>query len=234
MAKPSTPTWIVKDLLENWDYFQGKTPAIPALWVKGRVPLFLVLGENASGKSFFRRLVLLSADRNTSIEEVIHISMEGRSGGFMYGPARAMVYGDENTRSTGECAARTVTTAIRTCADRSHPHLMYWDEPDVGMSEGAAAGAGAVIAEFAADLPKDTKGVFITTHSRVLVEQLMAVRPHYIHLGVAPDQAPQTLEEWLKRPIVPVAPEALCDASHKRFLAIQKILDLKRKRRATG
>lgn len=233
MSKPATATWIVNDLLENWRYFLGKKPPIPALWVKGKVPLFLVLGENAGGKSFFRRLVQISADQHTSIKEVIHISMEGRAGPNFMGALKAFVYGDENSRSTGECSAHTVTTAIRTCEGRDHSHLLYWDEPDVGMSEGAAAGAGIVIAEFAADLPKHTKGVFITTHSRAMIEQLLPVQPHYIHLGVDPKKAPQTLEEWLERPVVPISPEELCDASHKRFRAIQKLLDEKRKKRVS-
>lgn len=232
MSKPSTGKWIVNDLLSNWRYFADDDPPIPALWVKGRCPLFLVLGENAAGKSFFRRCVQASVKLHTSIGEVIHLSMEGRAGPNMMGAMKGFVYGDEDSRSTGENSAHTVRAAIRTCNGRETSHLLYWDEPDVGMSEGAAMGAGAAIAEFVADLPKHTKGVFITTHSRPLVAALSSVlRPHYVHLGTPPDEAPQSIEEWLAREVVPVSPDELCEASHARFKAIQAILDEKKRRR---
>ena len=231
MSKPSTPAWIVDDLLTNWRYFADDDPAIPAVWVKGRCPLFLVLGENAAGKSFFRRCVQACVKLKTSIEEVIHLSMEARAGVNVMGAMKGFVYGDEDTRSTGENSANTVTTAIRTCTGRETSHLLYWDEPDVGMSEGAAMGAGHAIAEFVAELPEHTKGVFITTHSRSMVAALsQSLRPHFVHLGTAPDDAPMSIEDWLTREVKPVSPDELCEASHRRFKAIQKILNEKRKR----
>lgn len=231
MSKPNTGLWIVNELLENWRYFTGRKAPIPHLWVKGSSPLFLVLGENASGKSFFRRCVQASANKHTSIREVIHLSMEGRAGANFIGAMKGFVYGDENFRSTGENSANTMRSAIRTCRAREHSHLLYWDEPDIGMSEGAAAGAGVVIAEFVADLPDHTRGVFITTHSRPMVRQLLVAKPHYIHLGVPPAQAPQSLEEWLEREVSPISPEELAEASHARFTAIQEILDGKRRKK---
>jgi hypothetical protein len=225
MSKPRTAKAIVKNVLEQWDYFGGDDPAIPALWVKGSSPLFLVLGENAGGKSFFRRCISLEIRDRSGIKEVIHLSMEARTGATFMGAAKAFVYGDENSRSTGENSVNTISGAITTCRDRTHPHVLYWDEPDIGMSEGAAAGAGIAIAEFVADLPEHTKGVFITTHSRAMVEQLVDLKPHYLHLGTDPKLAPQTLQEWLEREVVPVSPDELKEASRARFRAIQKILN---------
>lgn len=231
MSKPATGAWIVKDLLTNWRYFTGRAPVIPAVWVKGSCPLFLVLGENAGGKSFFRRCVQESAKKHTSIRETIHLSMEGRAGGMM-GAVHGFVYGDEGWRSTGENSASTVSTAIKTCQGREHSHLLYWDEPDVGMSEGAAMGAGYAIAEFVAKLSDHTKGVFVTTHSRPMVAALsQGLRPHYVHLGTDPKEAPGNIELWLTRTVKPVSPDELAEASHARFKAIQKILDGKRRSR---
>jgi hypothetical protein len=230
MTKPSSPAWVVKDILTTWKYFNGQDPAIPYLWVKGSVPLFLVLGENAGGKSFFRRCVRQLTRHETSIEEVIHISMEGRAGpNNDFGALKSFVYGDEVWQSTGENSAVTVETAIRTCQGRENSHLLYWDEPDIGMSDGAAAGLGIVLAQFVDKLPEHTKGVFVTTHNRVMVEQLLRLQPHYIHLGCAADQAPPTLEAWIKRPVVPILPSALADASRVRFSAIQKILNARKR-----
>jgi len=228
MSKPSTAKWIVNDLLENWTYFADDDPVIPALWVKGSCPLFIVLGENASGKSFFRRCVHISTKEFTSIEEVIHLSMEGRAGGYM-GAIRGLVYGDEHRNSTGSNSASTVSTAIRTCEGRDNSHILYWDEPDLGMSEGAALGAAQAIVKFVENLPEHTKGVFITTHSRPMVAELAKIKPHYIHLGTAPDEAPPSLEDWLNREIVAISPEEVLEKNLARCRAIQKILNEKRK-----
>jgi hypothetical protein len=225
MTKPSTALWVVRKILSKWTYFSGKNPPIPALWVEGDVPLFLVLGENAGGKSFFRRCVRELTRRDTSIKEVIHISMQGRAGVNRMGPMKAFIYGDEEWQSTGENSAVTVETALRTCQGRKESHLLYWDEPDIGMSDGAAAGVGIVLAKFVDELPEHTKGIFVTTHNRVMVEQLLRLKPHYIHLGCEPPQAPPTLEAWIARPVVPILPAALAEASRRRFKAIQKILD---------
>lgn len=230
MSKPSTAKWIVDDLLTNWKYFADDDPVIPALWVPGSCRLFLVLGENAGGKSFFRRCVQICAKENTSIEEVIHISMEGRGGGNYLGPLHGLIYGDEHHDSTGSNSATTVKTAIETCRKREHPHLMYWDEPDLGMSEGASLGAAIVIADFVENLPDHTKGIFITTHSRPMIAELAKLDPHYLHLGTLPKEAPENLQAWLEREIVPVSPEEVRKRNIDRYRAIQKILNDKRAR----
>lgn len=231
MSTPTTAKWIVDHLLSKWTYFADDDPVIPTLWVRGSCPLFLVLGENAAGKSFFRRCVHLATKKFTAIEEVIHLSMEARgSGSMMYGPVQAMVYGDEGHQSTGENSAQTIRGAIKTCQGREHAHLLYWDEPDVGMSESTAAGAGIAIADFVCELPVHTRGVFVTTHSRPLVAELRRVGPHYLHLGVPPEEAPQSVDEWLAREITPVSPDEVLEASRARFKAIQKILNEVRQR----
>ena len=64
------------------DYFHAfgdaKEPAIDCHWTRGDGNFVLCLGENASGKSFFRRLVTLVC-RKANVE-AIPISMEGRGG----------------------------------------------------------------------------------------------------------------------------------------------------------
>jgi hypothetical protein len=57
-----------------------------------------------------------------------------------------------------------------------------------------------------------------------MVRQLVSVKPHYLHLGVAP----QTLKAWLEREVVPMSPDELAETSHRRFKAIQAILSEKR------
>jgi hypothetical protein len=201
------------------DYFPE---IIPYHRAPGTGPLVVILGENASGKSFMRRLVQLICHKNEI--EFMGISMEGRAK-VSHTPWLCMVYGDESWQSTGCLSVNTVLGGINTCRSRDHAHVVFWDEPDIGLSDSWAAGVGQKLSELGKDPPKNTTAAFIVTHSRALVEQLVAVNPHYIHLGQPSNEAPQTLEEWLRRPIKPRDPSRLSDESHKRFKAIQKIID---------
>lgn len=215
----------------------GRT-AIPALYdpSKAGSKLVLVLGENAAGKSLFRRIVGTVAHRGKKggwgepsiprgpfpVGEVLHLSMQGRSSGGMMS---AFVYGDEQYQSTGAISARTVEGACRNCADREHSTIVYWDEPDIGMSAGAAAGAGAAIREF---ILKDEapllEAVFLTSHSPALVRQLAALDPHYVFLGNA--AGPKTLADWFiwQQDPPPISPSELADIAHTRFRDIQAVL----------
>lgn len=205
------------------DYFlpdeAGVTP-IPAFFVPGESPLIVVVGENASGKSFFRRIIQgVCRDVGT---ECIHISMEARRT-ISYNPWLAMVYGDEEHDSTGFNSASMVTTGIRTCQGRETKHVIFWDEPDVGLSENGAAGVGLALRNFMKDPPKHTVAAVVVTHSKPLVQALAEVAPHYLHLGGG--EVPPTLGDWLKTPVVPRDPEEILKAGRDRFRQIQKILD---------
>lgn len=198
---------------------EGKLPpAIPHVRVEGKSKLVVVVGPNAGGKSFFRRIVsLMCRDNNV---ECMAPSMQLRT---QDGFARAFMYGDESWQSTGELSSHVIVNGIKTCRGRDGPHVIFWDEPDIGMSDGYAAGTGRSIAAFAREMPKYTVAAFVVTHNKALVRQLVAVGPHYIHLGDA--DAPPTLEAWLDTDAPILAIEDLSDASHRRFKRIQKILD---------
>ena len=216
--------------------------AIPALYDAGdpESKLVLVLGENAGGKSFFRRLVrsMTATARKGNygqpavkagpypVREMINLSMQGRTGGGMMG---SFIYGNEAQDSTGDNSAHTVTMGIKTATSRAHRTIVYWDEPDIGMSAGSAAGAGMTIREMMdGDLPL-VQGVFITSHSPALVHQLSLCKhkPHYLYLGNA--EGPATLEDWFQyqRTPTPVSPTELHEVSRVRRSLIQKILNRK-------
>jgi len=141
-----------------------------------------------------------------------------------------MIYGNEGCNSTGQLSSNVVLTGIRTCHSRSIPHLIYWDEPDLGMGEEEASGTGIVLQEFLSEKPKHTQGVFITSHSRALVRELLPLAPHYIHLGIPAPEAPQSLQEWLDRPITPIHPDTLHKSAVERSRNIQSILNHTRKK----
>lgn len=213
------------------DYFQDPEPAIPYVWKPGKAdnPLVVVVGENAGGKSFFRRCVSAVCRDDANKVECIPISMEGRRQ-VAYNIGLAFVYGSEDYEATGVNSISTVLTGISTCRNRTSAHVIIWDEPDIGLSEGNAASVGKAIADFTDEPPKHTKASIVITHRKALVEQLAPIQPHYLFLGDA--DAPATLAAWLAAPPVVRPLEEVKECSHKRFLSIQKILDeVKRKKK---
>jgi len=212
---------LVEQTLEL-DYFCEDAPAIPYLWAPSAAtnPLIVVVGENASGKSFFRRCV--QAVCNKAQVECIPISMEGRRQ-VAYNIGLTFVYGDESCDATGINSIRTVLTGIKTCEGRDKPHVIVWDEPDVGLSEGNAASVGKAIADFTRSTPKLTRASIVVTHRKALVTELARERPHYLYLGAV--DGPTTVDAWLAQPPIVRSLEDVQNAARERFRAIQKILN---------
>jgi len=210
------------DYVFELDYFHPNAKgeiAIPHAWVRGRGNFAVCLGENASGKSFFRRIVTAIA-REAKVE-AIPISMEGR--GDSFGGMRGFVYGDESWQSTGENSAHTVLMGIKTAQERESSHVIVWDEPDLGLSDGWAAGMGQALCKFASPLPRMTYGAFVVTHSRSLVRELLSAEPHFLYFGSS--EPPATLAEWVDSKPKARDIAKLGDESHRRFKMIQAILD---------
>jgi len=198
------------------DVIDGQT-AIPVHAEDGEGKLVLALGENASGKSFFRRIIqLLCAEAEV---ECMGLSMAGRKSGI----TSLFIYGDEGRQSTGVNSGHTVTTGINTCRGRTTPHVIYWDEPDIGLSDGWAAAMGHEIAEFAKDPPEHTLAIFVTSHSRALVRELARISPHYVHFG--DKNPPKTLDRWLSREPVVRPFNELYEAARERHRLIQCIIN---------
>ena len=215
---------------------EGKT-AIPYIWDKGTSRLVLVQGENAGGKSFFRRIVrvvthkdVAKEDEGFPVTETIGLSMEARTGDSgMMSIVRSMVFGDESHCATGTNTAHTVDMAIKTAQERTHSVIVYWDEPDIGMAASSAMGAGIRIREFVDALPDNVEAVFVTSHSPHLVAQLLKAqeKPHYVFLGS--EDGPKTAQEWvagqLSLDLVPKSPTEIKEIGHARRKMIQAIIN---------
>lgn len=189
-------------------------------WIPSKgAHLALLLGDNATGKSMFRRVVGAWCFRNAKKDsdrsevEMIGLSMQGRAGGMM-GIAHGFVYGDEQTSATGVNTGRTVTGAISTATGRDSPNVVFWDEPDTGLADAYAADVGRRIADFTLKPPKHTVACFVVTHRKALVEQLLRAKPHVLFFGENP---PASVEEFLHRPVVPADLEKLYERSHQLF-----------------
>ena len=182
------PKTLLRQVL-NYAYFSGEKPPLPVHYTPGNSRLVMVTGENASGKSFFVRVMAAYCRFGADKEEAILVDMTMRTEG---GLARAFVFGDEGSQSTGNISLQSVVKGITTCKGREKNHYIFYDEPEIGLSEGYQMAMGAYFARFMEELPANTKGVVIATHSKYVVQPLVAYTPHHIHCG-----PPATLEEWL-------------------------------------
>lgn len=214
MTKRLTAQTLVRDAISGYCFFEGDDPVIPHVVRYGRNPLVVLTGSNGGGKSLFRKVIGLAC-KDVGLE-FIHLSMEGRTGGVM-GAMTSFVYGSENWEATGLNSARTVTTGIKTCHGREHDHVIFWDEPDTGMSDELASGTGKLILNFALKKPKRTKAIFVVSHNRYLMRKLAAAKPHFIHMG---RHLYNSLEEWATRPVEPADVQAAIDEGIARFRRI--------------
>ncbi len=206
------------------DYFYANEKgevAIPALSVPGTGRLVVAVGDNASGKSFFRRLVQ-GICKATKIE-CINLSMEARRN-VAYSPHLCIVYGSEEWQSTGENSSRTVLGAIGTSRSRDSKHVIVWDEPDIGLSDDWSASVGVEIRSFMTECPENLVSAVVITHSKYLLRELLPLNPHFLCFGENPSSS---LQEWLERPIRARPLAELREESHKRFKLIQAILNKK-------
>lgn len=190
------------------------TPAIEGNLTPGEGKLVVITGENATGKSLVRRIVQVAGHDNKV--EVIHLSQEGRTSP---GIQRAFVYGSEDWESTGYISAHGVKGAIRTSRSRENQHILFLDEPDSGLSDGYAAGIGLQLLEFIQNPPDKLFALFVVSHSKPLIQQLIPAKPWHLRLGEFLD-----LASFITSPVIPRDPELLYKEGHERFRRIAKFL----------
>lgn len=239
---------VLEDVLETVLFgpskaIQGRT-AIPVIYHPSKTGsnLVLVLGENAAGKSLFRRILHQTVHYGQKgqygdpeiprgpfpVREFLGLSMQGRTSGTM---GTSFVYGVETYHSTGENSAHTIDGAFHTAAGRNHMTNLYFDEPDLGMSAGASAGAGVAIHDFVASKAAPlVQAVFVTSHSPPLVRQLASLDPHYLFLGNK--AGPKTLADWFdwQQNPPPVSVKELQEIAHKRYKDVQAVLNANTKK----
>ncbi len=180
----------------------------------GESKLVVITGENASGKSLIRRIISVAL-RKMNVE-CIHLSQEGRA---TEGIQRAFIYGAEEWESTGYISSKTVQKSIITSQKRENRHGIFWDEPDIGLSDNYAAGVGVKIRDFLTNSPDKLFVSFLVTHRKSLVEQLIPLKPWNLRLSGYPD-----LETWIKTPVIPLDPEKLHTNGLKLFRRLAKFI----------
>lgn len=212
-----------KEALEFMDDSRYFTEVITLNKTVTGSPLTVITGQNGSGKSFIRKYVQTVYIKKADIKiEVIHISMSARTGcDFSSGFVKSFIYGDEREDSTGYNSVNIVQGAIRTSRDRDNKHVIILDEPDTGMSEEMSAGIGKLISDFMKDKPENLLGLYIISHSRYLLKQLLCHNPNHLNTS-----GTETLEEYLNREVIPFTDfDSFQESCRSKYVKISKIID---------
>jgi len=177
--------------------------------------VLVVVGSNASGKSFLRRYV--TATLHEKKIEVIALSHELRTKGGMMA---ALVYGDEAWQSTGAITAQTFISGVRTVRGRTAPCVAIWDEPEIGMGEELQTGCADWLFSQLRDWPPQLQGIIVMTHSRIWARRAMDFpKARFLSLD-----GHRKVEGWLGREVKPVDPEDLSKMAVEKFRRLNKLL----------
>ena len=184
---------IIKTCL-NTSYFKDTEDGekvFDATFAPGEHKILILTGDNASGKTLFAKLLQQKA-RDLHKMTSFFVGMNTRTVG---GIRRAFMYGDDTEDSTGSISVNAINGCLRTCRGTEDEHYAVLDEPGIGLSDSFLAPLGTVIGRFAKEeIPEQTKGLILITHSRSLVKSICGYcKPYHIRFG---DKL--SLEEWIK------------------------------------
>jgi Fe-S cluster assembly ATPase SufC len=184
--------------------------------VPGEDILHLVLGDNSSGKSLYRKAVY-TVSKDLGLE-CIYISMSARTQG---GIGRAFIYGDEAEESTGGNSVKAFLGLLKTSAAREEPHIIFLDEPDLGLSDNMAYSMGIRLHNFLSAPPKNLLGCFLVTHNKALLSVWKNSSPNLIFLG---EGVEESLQSWVSKPLIEVGLEEKVNQSFSMWRDINKKL----------
>jgi hypothetical protein len=219
--RKESPGAFLEDLLDL-NFFGGDEKVFDVTYVPAKdknTKVLVVTGQNASGKSYLRRIISAALKTNDKDMEVMNISQEKRTGADGSSTiANSFIFGDERTQATGVNSLRTVTVGITTCRGREKMHAITWDEPDLGLSDEYAMDLGHKIADFAKE-PTKTFLITVISHRRELLQPIAECDHHYIHVG---PEKPGNLLAWINRKVVRLDIDDLQKKSREQFLAIAR------------
>ncbi len=176
--------------------------------------LVIITGDNASGKSFLRRVIGHSA-KSYGVE-FRNTSMEGRSGGNFF-------YGGEDWQCTSIVTIFSVTSALESSIQDENKSIVIIDEPEIGLSVEAQVSMGKFIKNNITNNTNPNRlSVFIMTHSHYIVRELLDI-PNTTFISLH-DKYPD-VESWLNREIVPIDFDELSDIYINRFRNLSEMLD---------
>lgn len=168
------------------------------------VPVLLVAGINASGKSILTNMVQTTA-KNCGFAHRC-VSMDNRTS--RPGIERAMIFGTESDQSTGFISTGAVIKGMKASQSGESPAVLILDEPDIGLSEEMAGAMGEYIAQHVLEENHNLKFIVIVSHSRPLFERVLEKLPYAPHAVIMGSES-MTFIEWLYGPKIKMGPEAI-------------------------
>lgn len=222
---------IISAVLQAPLFRSSKSPMYQRLHVVEPDPrlsnLVVVLGDNASGKSLVRRELEALCDKQEV--KFFDLSMEHRSKDPW---ERSDAYGDEEVMSTGMISASSVCRTLSSSKTLKQQHVVFMDEPDVGLSDEVAAGLGQEILQFAQQEHRrqasKLTALVVVTHRQALLSQWQEAKPVAVFVGDN-DTKPKSLTDWLNRKIVPRSPRSVIQEGVNRFSAVSDYLSSRAK-----
>ena len=209
----------------------GPDSHMPMALHRGTPKLLVVVGDNATGKSLFVRVLraYLVADedgvREKDAPTVLMVSIRERTGATIEGFQKAMMFGDEAESSTGANSIRVVQTAFHSAENYERSALIF-DEPEMGLSDSYAGAMGTYIAQRAGQMPTGCLGTVVVTHSKALVAAMLA-QAGELSIVLAGSDEPTTAGSWVQQATVKSVDEllALPDIGHHRWRSTQEVLN---------
>ncbi|MEG0869648.1 MAG: hypothetical protein RSG77_21785 [Hafnia sp.] len=170
---------------------------------EGAVPVMVVGGINASGKSILSSVIGTVAKTCGYTRRTV--SMNNRTAS---GFERAMIFGDESDSSTGVNSVSAVINGIKSSMTNDTPAVLILDEPDIGLSEEYSGALGEYIAQNVMQPDHNLKLVVVISHSRPLFRRLLKAipfEPHTVFLG----DKNKNFMDWLLQPVGHFGPEEI-------------------------
>lgn len=179
----------------------------------------IVYGDNAAGKSFIGKLV-----ETVARSQNIHCMSAAVRNRTSSGVAKAMVFGDEETQSTGQTSLSVMQLALKTANNDDKDCLITLDEPDIGLSRKYSKALGKYLASQANSLPENKMFIVITHNIDMLQSYLDDLSVPFLTLGVNTDK---TLSEWMSDDTDALLGdfEKLNDIALQRWRAIELTLE---------
>lgn len=194
-ALPKPVSTYMTDLLGSYELFNSQNEAAMKVRYtpaeKEASKVILVYGDNASGKSLFRRLYasyVRGQFNESQTVEPLEVSMRTRAGGgmrasFMYGPCT------DQDNSSGAVSLGPINGLYCTAAGREHFTIVSLDEAEVGLCSTYHFALGQYLAQRHVDELQELQShltTIIVTHSvemaKGVIDKLGYV-PHLVALG---------------------------------------------------
>jgi hypothetical protein len=191
-----TPVEAWQEFIELESLKEVRERLLPSLLEVGESrDLLLVTGENAGGKSL-ALLVINQLMRGDAKEKKISLTVMdvGMHRRTRSGVERAMMFGDEDTDSTGNISISVVKTGLKQIgSDRDGYTCLMLDEPDIGVGEGYHRAIGELILNGYAAKSEKCWGIVVVTHSRKLASVLLDAGASSLRVG----EDCRPVQEWI-------------------------------------